>query len=776
MPIAPGTRVGNYEIQAPLGEGGMGAVYKAHDPKLQRTVAIKVLAKQDDDASVRLLQEARAASALNHPHICTIYEVGEATPSPQPSPPKGHREGAQSAAEGPVAFIVMEHVEGKPLSQLIPSDGLPPESVIRYSTQIADALAHAHEHGIVHRDLKSANVVITPEGRAKVLDFGLAARMPLADVEAATKTQEALPQAGAVVGTLAYMAPEMLRGEDATAQNDVWAIGVLTYEMASGQLPFAGATALELASAILNAPAPTRSSAVPRAFQDVIERCLAKPRGERYRTAREAFRALTELGASSPSPRQSEKRFTSLAVLPLKSLSRNPEDDFFADGLTEALISVLSGIKALRVISRTSVMRYRDTTTPLPEIARDLNVDAIVEGSVLHAGDRVRISTQLIDAARDDHLWAESYDHDLTDILKLQNEVASAIAREVRVALTPQEETRLAAAPQVDQAAHVAYLKGRFHLNKRAIQAAIQWFEAAIARDATYAPSHAGLAECLTILGTAGFVDVPKDIGVKAKAAARQAVQLDDTLAEAHTALGYAHFRFDWSWDEAEREFAQALDMNPRFATAQHYYAMLLILLGRDDDALNAVSTAIELDPLSPILLTAKGRILYFSRRFEEAITQLHAVLELEPEFAQAHFDLGMAYSQVGRDDPAVESLERAVSLSGRRPLFVGSLASVLGLAGRRDKIPGLLDELRAKGHATGVALTVIHIGLGDYERAVDAMEEAYRNREGPLLNMLLEPLVDPLRADPRFKHVVRQMGLPERSWLTSSPGSLNSQ
>ncbi len=677
--LSPGTRIGAYEVRSLIGEGGMGEVWKAYDPKLQRTVAIKVLKEQSEDAAARMLAEARAASALNHPHICTIHEVGE------------------SAG---ISFIVMEHVEGKPLTDMIPRDGLPVDTVIRYGTQITDALAHAHEHGIVHRDLKSPNVVITPDGRAKVLDFGVADRLPQADAEAVTfspmassrMTREALHHAGMLVGTLAYMAPEMLRGERATVQNDVWAIGVLSYEMASGRLPFTGATAFELASAILHNPTPALPSAVQSELQDVIELCLAKRPQERYRRAREVYRALTELGVTSSISRQSEKRFTSLAVLPLKSLSRDPEDDFFADGMTEALISVLSGIKALRVISRTSVMRYRNTTAPLPEIARELNVDAIVEGSVLHAADRVRISSQLIDAALDQNLWAGSYDHDLTDILKLQNEVARAIAREVRVALTPQEETRLATAPRVEQEAHVAHLKGRFHLNKRAIQTAVHWFEAATACDATYAPSHAGLAECLTILGTAGFGDVPENIGARAKAAALRAVHLDETLAEAHTALGYVHFRLDWSWEAAEREFAKALELNPRFATAQHYFAMLLILIGRDEAAINSISRAIALDPLSPILLTAKGRILHWARRFDEAIKQFHAVLDLEPRFAQAHFDVGMAYAQVGRYEAAVESLQRAVSLSGRRPIMVAMLASLLGLAGRGAEIPDLLE------------------------------------------------------------------------------------
>ena len=381
---------------------------------------------------------------------------------------------------------------------------------------------------------------------------------------------------------------------------------------------------------------------------------------------------------------------------------------------------------------------------------------------MLHDEDRVRISSQLIDGALDQHLWAGSYDRDLIDILKLQNEVARAIAREVRVALTPQEETQLATAPRVDQEAHVAYLKGRFHLNKRDIQPAVHWFEVAIARDATYAPSHAGLAECLTILGTAGFGDVQENIGARAKAVALTAVQLDETLAEAHTALGYVHFRLVWFWEAAEREFKKALELNPRFATAERYYAMLLILMGRDEAALNAISRAIELDPLSPILLTARGRILHWVRRFDEAIEQFQAVLELEPGFTQAHFDVGMSYSRVGRHEAAVESLKRAVSLSGRRPIMVGMLASLLGLAGRRAEIPDLLEEVRADGYA-GIVMAMVHLALDEFEQAMDVVEKACDGRDGALIYFVLEPIADPLRSSPRFQNVLRRMRLPER-------------
>ena len=369
MPLSVGTRIGNYEIQAPLGEGGMGAVYQAHDPTLQRTVAIKVLAKQDEDASARLLQEARAASALNHPHICTIYEVGE-------------HEGQ--------AFIVMEHVEGKPLSALIPSDGLPPESVIRYGTQIADALAHAHERGIVHRDLKSANVVITPEGRAKVLDFGLAARMPQRDVDGLTKTQESLPHAGMLVGTLACMAPEVLRGEAATARSDIWALGVLLYEMASGRLPFGGTTVADVAAAILKDSTRSLPQHVPAGLRAITRRSLAKDSSQRYASTGE-LRAVLEAidsseSAAAPSTDQQAASPPSIAVLPFANMSADPENEYFCDGITEDIINALTQLKGLRVMARTSSFSFKGTNPEIAEVGAKLKVATVLEGSVRRAG------------------------------------------------------------------------------------------------------------------------------------------------------------------------------------------------------------------------------------------------------------------------------------------------------------------------------------------------------------------------------------------------------
>ncbi len=461
MPIAPGTKIGSYEIQAPLGEGGMGAVYKAHDPTLQRTVAIKVLAKQDADASARLLQEARAASALNHPHICTIYEVGE-------------HEGQ--------AFIVMEHVEGKPLSALIPADGLPPESVIRYGTQIADALAHAHERGIVHRDLKSLNVMITPEGRAKVLDFGLAARMPQADVDGLTKTHEALPHAGMLVGTLAYMAPEVLRGEAATARSDIWALGVLLYEMASGEPPFTGMTQTDVVSAIVKDSLAPLSSKASAGLRNIVQRCLVKEPGQRYRHASAVQAALETIssstsGAIEATADRHSPAVPSIAVLPFTDMSPQRDQDYFCEGIAEELSSDLSKIRSLRVISSTSSRRMKGTNKDLRTVARELHARYLLEGSVRKAGNSLRITAQLIDANEDVHLWAEKYRGSLDDVFDIQERVSRSIAEALEIRLTPEDDRRVAERPIQDVRAYECYLRAKhdiFRFSEEGLDRAVE--------------------------------------------------------------------------------------------------------------------------------------------------------------------------------------------------------------------------------------------------------------------------------------------------------------
>ena len=681
-----GQQLGHYRILEKIGAGGMGEVYRAHDEQLDRDVALKVLPAHtltDETARARLLREARAAAALNHPHICTIHEVGEA---------------------GGQAYIAMELVEGKPLSALVPGQGLPVETVLRFGSQIADALAHAHERRIVHRDLKSANVVITPEGRAKVLDFGLAKRISGEELaEVTTRSQASLTQAGALIGTVPYMAPEQLRGQPADARSDVWALGVMLYEMATGRRPFQGQTSFELSSAILNQVPPPLSPAVPTQLGAVIERCLAKEPGQRYQQGSEVRAALeaVQSGAALPawpawkyalSRRRwlalvaalatvfavlaalnferlrtrltgGAPRIQSLAVLPLENLSGDKEQDYFADGMTEELITNLAKISALKVISRTSMMQYKGTKKPLPQIAKELNVDALIEGSVLREGGQVRITAQLIQASTDQHLWAESYQRDLRGVLALQGEIAGVIAEKVRAVVTPTERARLGSARPVNPETHEAYLKAMFYLYKKTPEGfakGLALLQQAIEKDPTDPLPYAGLALAYPIIyhGPGGTIP-PREGFPRARAAALKALELDESSAQAHLALAAIKFYFDWDWTGAEKEFRRALELNPNLPEAHAHYGWYLHVFGRFEEGLAEGKRAVELDPLTSVYTAWVGWMYLNAHQDDKAIAEARKALELDPNSPDALFVLGIAYAQKGMFEQGIAASQK---------------------------------------------------------------------------------------------------------------------
>jgi len=761
-----GQRLGHFRIVEKIGAGGMGVVYRAHDEQLDRDVAIKVLPAasfRDPSARARLLREARTASKLNHPHICTIHEVGEAGP-----------EGA------PQAYIAMELVEGQSLSARLAGGALPVEQVLRYGLQLADALAHAHQRGIIHRDLKSANVIITPEGRAKVLDFGLAKRLSGEEVtEATTQTVDSLTEPGALTGTLAYMAPEQLRGQPADARSDLWALGVVLYEMASGQRPFQGQTGFELSSAILRDPVPALPGNAPTELRAVIGRALAKEPGLRYQQVNELCAALEAIqpGAAAvraPSrPRRerpkgrraSRKRVRALAVLPLTNLSRDPEQDYFADGMTEALISDLAKLQALRVISRTSVMRYKGTDKSLPEIAKELNVDAVIEGSVLRVGQRVRITAQLIHAATDTHLWAESYERDLQDVLLLQSEVARTIAGQIRVAVTPDEATRLARARAVNPEAYEACLKGRFHwykLSPEHLGAALEYFQLALEKDPNYALAYAGIADTWLSRGDSGFLP-QREAFPRGKAAAVKAIELDDTLAEAHVTLANFRFCHEWDWDGAETEFQRAIQLNPNDAHGHFFYADFLISMKRPKEWRAESRRALELDPFNVFFQCFLGWQLVYVGQYDDAIAQLRKTLRIEPDFSSVYLGLWGAFYQkqmneealaeakkffaVLRDNEAVEALDYGYAQAGY-PRAMSLAAENLAARSNRTHVPAFRIA-RLYAHA------------GEKDRALEWLEKAYEQRESPLVHLSVGWDWDSLRSDPRFQDLLGRMKFP---------------
>jgi eukaryotic-like serine/threonine-protein kinase len=752
-------QIGRYRVAAKLGAGGMGVVYRAYDEKLHRDVAIKLLhSGPDDSGRERILHEARTSSGLNHPGICTVYEVED---------------------HGDQSFIVMELIEGHALSDLIPADGFSVAMVQQHGLQIAGALAHAHAKGIIHRDIKPANILVTNQGRIKVLDFGLAKQVGPQFSERTTEsfdTPESAP--GTMAGTLAYMAPERLRGERATARSDVWSMGVLLFELATGQRPYAGETTFTLSSSILSGAARPLPARVAPGLKKVVLRCLTSDRNERYQDGGQVHAALEALDvAERPAPvsrparrTSSQTRVRSLAVLPLENLSPG-DDDFFADGMTDALITTLAQIHALRVISRTSVMRYKAARQPLPEIAKALNVDAIVEGTVLRSQGRVRIAAQLIHAATDTHLWAKQYESDLRDVLALQSDVARAIADEIQVKLSPQERTRLARSRPVDPAAYEAFLKGRHLWYRRspdALVRALEFLQQAITLDHSHALAHAGLADAYATVGWDLFgLSAPSESFPKARQAAQKALEIDPNCAEAHAALGWTAVGFDWDWATAEREFRHAIDLKPQYGPVHIWYSHFLRAMDRTEESLAEARRALECDPLGLVLNMHMGWHLHYSRQHEKAIEQCQKTLELDPTFIPAQMFLGQALEQLGAFPDAIAAFERCVDLSRRHAPYLAELGHGFAIASRRHDAVNVLEELKelsSRRYVAARGIAEIHIALGNVDDAFAWLDQAFQQRNGWLIHIRENPRYDRLRGDSRYVDLVRRMNFPDRS------------
>jgi serine/threonine protein kinase/Tfp pilus assembly protein PilF len=782
-----GQTLGQYRILEKLGAGGMGEVYRARDERLKRDVALKILsaaAPGDPGTEKKLLREAQAASALNDPHICTIYEVGEANGQ---------------------AFIAMELVEGRPLSGVIPPEGLPPNLIVRYGAQIAGALAHAHDRGIIHRDVKTSNVIITSSGQVKVLDFGLAKRQSGKDFEEATRSVQSTAKASRIVGTLPCMAPEILRGEEADARSDVWALGIALYEMASGAKPFRGQTGYELSSAILREPAPVLPAQITAGLRTVIERCLEKEPGQRYqragevRAALEALQTETENRASTRSgtrvtrQRQiawtaasltalivgllvalnvgglrkrlgpaAERRIQSIAVLPLENFSHDSEQQYFVDAFTEELTTDLAKIRNLRVISRTSAMRYRGSAKAIPEIAKELGVDAVLEGSVERVGGRVRINAQLIYAPTDTHVWAEKYDRDLEDVLALQDEVATAISHEIQVQLDPSEVERLARHRQIKPAAYEYYSKGRFYLNieesAEDAQKALEYFRKAIEVEPGYAEAYAGVADAYILLGEPEFSPglTPQESLGEAKTAALKAIQLDDTISESHFSLARVLEMREWDWKGAEKEFKRAVELSPSNAITRQWYAEYLQALGRNDEALAEMKRGLSLDPLSESIAQDLGLVYWSVRRYDEALEQFRSI--------NNSWGLCWVYREQKRYAEAIVECQRFAQ-SGSKQLSLASLAGIYALSGDRPQANRALAELDrySKEHYVSPYVRALaEHEFGRKDRAFAILEEGIRIHDQWMVWLKVDPGWDGLRSDPRYADLIRRIGFPQ--------------
>ncbi len=735
-----------YRVERELGAGGMATVYLAHDRKHDRPVALKVL--RPELAAVlgteRFLREVGIVAKLNHPHILPLYDSGE--------------------ADG-LLYYVMPLVVGDSLRTKLRREGrLAIGAAIAIVQDVASALDYAHGRGVIHRDVKPENILLH-QGEAMVADFGIA--LPLHGPES-----ERLTVTGLSIGTPHYMSPEQATGDPGVDhRTDVYALACVFFEMLAGAPPFTGANAQAVIAAHLGKSAANVTAMRPevgRAVASAIAKGLAKNPTDRFDSASEFTRALLDQDLG-PSPAPSIR---SIAVLPLDNLSRDPAQEFFSDGMTDALITDLAKIGALKVISRTSVMRYKGTTKPLPEIALELNVDAIVGGSVLRVGDRVRITAQLIHAASDTHLWAESYDRALTNILGLQSDVARAIAGEVSAKLTPQEEARLTARPPVNAAAHEAYLKGRYFWNQRGqgLMKSVDFFQEALAHDSGYAPAHAGLADAYALLGFYGYLP-PREAMPKAKEAARRAIALDDHLAEAHACLGYVHTMFDWEWENARKAFERAIELNPSWGPTHYWYAVWMHVTGRLEDAITEVRRGLELDPLSVYMQAQLGVHLIAAKRYSEASKRLLETLQLDPQFMVARSTLGMAYFFQGLVDDAIRELRRAVQVSNRDPWpvgFLGGVYAAMGDATAARAIVGELERRTKHEYIPSFYLASIYARLGEMNEAIRWLDKAYEERASLVVfsgtNTYPSWTFDRLRLDPRFQKLVQRLGLPSGS------------
>lgn len=773
--LSPGTRLGHYEVLRFIGAGGMGEVYGARDLRTGRDVAIKTVgaATLPGSGEHRLLQEARHAATLAHPNICAIHEIGVADGMP---------------------FIAMELVDGETLADVQGREPLPLDRALACGIDVAHALEHAHARGVIHRDLKRSNIVISRDGRAVVLDFGLAKRVAAEGVPLSTESMTAT--ALGLAGTLTHMAPEVLLGARADARADIWAFGVLLYELAAGCLPFSGRTPFETSSAILgDAPKPLPRS-LPLALRLVIARCLEKDPARRFQAVtaiREALEAIRRKRAAGVAmrllaARRSVRRNAAwaallvlaagltaaigmrasappagtVALLPLAH-GRGAGDDVHAAAMTEALVTQLGESTSLRVVSSSSLPG--DERSPV-DAGRALGADAVVTGALRRTGGGIELELRLIETASGRTRWSSTFARGPRDVLVLQAEAVRSLASGMDAALTARGRDRLTLVPAVRPDVYEAFLQGRYEWNQRttaSLQRAVAHFQQAIALDPAYAPAYARLADCYNLLGTVMIgAGSPLTYRPQAEAAAIKALQIDPDLAEAHAALGYVR-HYSWQWADAEQSFLRAIALNPSAPLPRLWYANLLMSRARFDEALRQAETARALDPFSLIVHTNIGWIHYYARRYGAAIETLERAVALDPAYPQARWRLAVALGAARRDADARAHTEEALRLTKRSSSALALAALIAAMGGRTADARSLLAEYEDRARREYVSpgtIAGVHAFLGDRDRAIEWMERSLREQSNAAVYFAVEPWAEPLRGDPRYQTILARVGL----------------